>query len=105
MFSGLEITVLSEFNDMEKIVVLYLVVINILSFAAMGMDKSKAKKHKYRISEGGLIALSVIGGAIGSLVGMVGFRHKTSKKKFYVGIPIIYVFNQIMILFIFNIIK
>lgn len=105
MFSGLEITVLSEFNDIEKMVVLYLAVINIVSFAAMGLDKSRAKKHKYRISEGILVVLSVLGGAVGSLIGMIVFRHKTSKKKFYVGVPIIYLLNQIMILFIFNIIK
>ena len=105
MFSGLEITVLSEFNDIEKMVVLYLAVINIVSFAAMGLDKGRAKKHKYRISEGILVVLSVLGGAVGSLIGMIVFRHKTSKKKFYVGVPIIYLLNQIMILFIFNIIK
>ena len=105
MSNILQITVLSEFNDMEKMVVLYLAVINILSFLAMGLDKKRAKKHRYRISEAILISLSVLGGAIGSLIGMVVYRHKTNKKKFYKGIPIIYLLNQIFILFIFNTIK
>ena len=105
MSNILQITVLSEFNDMEKMLVLYLAVINIISFVAMRIDKKRAKKHKYRISEGFLIALSIFGGAVGSLIGMVVYKHKTSKKKFYKGIPIIYLLNQIFILFIFNIIK
>lgn len=105
MFSALEVTMLSEFNYAEKILVLYSILINILSFAMMGIDKKKAKNHRYRISENILIALSIIGGAIGTLIGIIVFKHKTSKSKFYIGVPIIYIINQIIILFILNNIK
>ncbi len=105
MLGGLNLTILSKFNEMEIIFLSYLMIINIMSFAIMGIDKSRAKKNKYRISENVLIGLSVIGGAMGSLIGMVVFKHKTNKAKFYIGIPIIYMINQIITLVIFNNIK
>lgn len=105
MVSGLELNVLSSFNEMEFIFLFYLAIINIVSFSIMGIDKTKSKKHKYRISENMLIGLSVFGGAVGLLIGMVVFKHKTSKNKFYIGVPILYIVNQIMILIIFNNIK
>ena len=59
----------------------YLVVINIISFFTYGLDKYLAIKNKRRISENSLISLSIIGGSIGSILGMFFFHHKTKKKR------------------------
>lgn len=68
---------------------IYFILINIITFTIYGIDKHKAKKHKWRISENMLIGLAVIGGFIGAFVGMQVFRHKTKHIKFTVGVPVI----------------
>ena len=67
----------------------YLLAINIVSFFLYGIDKYKAKKNKWRISEATLLMIAVIGGSIGAWVGMRLWHHKTMHKKFKYGIPII----------------
>lgn len=62
----------------------YLVVINVLSFLLYGVDKFKSMTNKWRISEKWLLIPSLIGGSIGSLLGMIVFRHKTKKIYFYI---------------------
>lgn len=62
----------------------YLVLINSALFVLMGVDKSKAKKHQWRIPEKTLLLLGVIGGGFGGLLGQKVFRHKTRKPVFYV---------------------
>lgn len=66
----------------------------------MFIDKQKAKKHKWRISENALIFVSVLGGSIGSIIGMQLFRHKTKHIKFKLGLPVILII-QIILLCIF----
>ena len=68
---------------------LYLLVINIIGFFAMGIDKFKAKKGYWRIPEGTLMTICLIGGGIGTIAGMYTFRHKTKKLKFTIGMPTI----------------
>lgn len=68
---------------------LYLLVINLMAFCAYGLDKRKAIKDKWRIPERTLILLAVFGGSVGALLGMRIFHHKTRKKKFCIGIPLI----------------
>ena len=63
---------------------IYLVIINVISFIIYGIDKYKAKKNTYRISEKSLFMLSIMGGMIGSLLGMRFFHHKTRKISFYI---------------------
>ena len=58
--------------------------------------KAKAKKQKYRISENTLLFVALIGGSLGSYLGMYCFHHKTKHMKFYIGIPLI-LFIQILI--------
>lgn len=60
----------------------YLIILNIISFIIYGIDKLKAKKKYRRIKEKTLITLSLIGGPLGSIMGMYIFRHKTKKIKF-----------------------
>lgn len=67
----------------------YLAVANAAAFCAFGMDKRKAKKRKWRIPERTLLLLALAGGSAGALLGMLAFRHKTQKKKFAIGIPVI----------------
>lgn len=80
--------------------IIYLIVINILTFLIYGMDKWKAKKGWWRISEDTLILLAVIGGSIGALLGMNFFHHKTRHKKFRIGLPLILLAQILLVYFI-----
>ena len=71
------------------IVLIYLAAINVFTFFLYGIDKWKAKRSKWRISEATLIWLSVFGGSIGAWLGMKAWHHKTQHKKFKYGIPFI----------------
>jgi uncharacterized membrane protein YsdA (DUF1294 family) len=79
-----------------KNIIIYLVIINILGFFIMWLDKQKAKKNKWRIKENTLFLVAALGGGIGTIAGMYTFRHKTQKLKFVIGFPAIIVI-QIMI--------
>ena len=72
-----------------RYVVLYFFIINLVGFLAMGVDKYKAQRDLWRIPEGTLITIALIGGSIGAIIGMKTFRHKTKKLKFSVGLPTI----------------
>ena len=63
----------------------------------MYLDKYFAKNNMYRISEKALFLITIIGGSIGSIIGMYQFRHKTKHRQFTAGLPFI-IFIQIMIL-------
>ena len=67
---------------------LFLIIINIITFIIYGIDKLQAIRHKYRISENTLLIFSFLGGSIGALLGMIIFRHKINKPKFYLLIPL-----------------
>lgn len=75
---------------------IYLIGINCLSLLLMGLDKLKALRNNYRISEKTLIFIALIGGAIGIILGMLIFHHKTQKILFKVGIPIIIMMQIIL---------
>lgn len=82
---------------METLFLIYLLFINIASFYAMYIDKKKAIKHEYRISEDKLIGLSLIGGSLGMLLGMYRFKHKTHKNKFKLGVPVILIIQMFIL--------
>ena len=63
-----------------KNILIYLVLINLISFIAMYIDKKRAKWGKWRIKESTLFLLCLIGGSIGGIAGMYTFRHKTKKR-------------------------
>ena len=77
----------------------YLILVNIIAFAAFGIDKRKAVKHKYRISEATLLGLALIGGSAGALAGMHLFHHK-KKKLLFRAVPMLLAV-QIALLIIF----
>lgn len=74
---------------MSDWVLYYLLGVNILTFLVYGIDKSKAKRKAWRISECTLLMLAVIGGSVGALFAMRLFHHKTLHKKFRYGVPLI----------------
>ena len=80
-------------------ILVYLMVINIIGFLAMWIDKYKAKKGYWRIPEGTLIIITLLGGGIGTIAGMYKFRHKTKKLKFTVGLPTILIAEIVFIVY------
>lgn len=66
---------------------------NFIVFLTYGMDKRRAKKNRWRISEKVLLTFSFCMGSIGAMVGCRVFRHKTQKTKFRILLPISLVFN------------
>ena len=81
-------------------IAIYLLLMNIWAFALFGADKSNAKRKQRRIKESKLMKVCFFGGATGGIIGMNVFRHKTLKKKFSVGIPILFVLQLILNSFI-----
>ena len=76
-------------NTLHSCLAYYLLGINAVTFIVYGIDKYKAKKAKWRISESTLLLLAVLGGSIGAWMGMKVWHHKTMHKKFKYGIPAI----------------
>jgi len=81
------------------IIIGYFVIVNIAGFMSMGIDKAKAIHNKWRIPEKTLFIIAMIGGSIGSIMGMQMFRHKTKHNKFTIGMPAI-LFVQITLILI-----
>ena len=71
------------------ILIVYLLVINFIGIASMASDKIRAMEHRYRIPEAVLLLFAVVGGSIGSILGMFLFHHKTRKAKYRFGLPLI----------------
>ena len=83
--------------NIRHIILIYLVIINVVTFFMYGIDKWKAKKSKMRIRETALLGLAVLGGSIGALLGMKVWHHKTLHKKFRFGIPAIIIVQLLII--------
>lgn len=78
------------------VIILYVVVINLVGFALMGVDKHRARKHQWRIPEKTLFLTALLGGSLGGILGMYTFRHKTKHWYFAVGFPVILVVQVIL---------
>ncbi len=76
----------------------YFTGINVLTFFVYGIDKWKAKKNRWRVSESTLLTLAIIGGSIGALLGMRVWHHKTLHAKFKYGVPLILIVQIALIL-------
>ena len=85
-------------HNLLHIAMIYLAAINVVTFFLYGIDKWKAKRSKWRISEATLLGMAVIGGSIGAWLGMKIWHHKTLHKKFRYGVPLILIV-QIALLF------
>lgn len=74
---------------MGQALLAYMGILSIVLLILMGMDKSRAKKHEWRIAECTLFTLAIVGGAVGGVLGMYLFRHKTRHNSFAFGFPLL----------------
>ena len=81
--------------------IIYLVVINIITFLVMGLDKWKAKRGSWRIQESALFTFVLFVGGIGGIRGMIYFHHKTKKLKFQIGFPLITILEIAFLIYFF----
>lgn len=79
--------------DNIKYILIYLVLINLISFILFFIDKQKAKKDKWRIKERTLHISSFLGGVLGSITAMILFHHKTKKRGFVAITALALIFN------------
>jgi uncharacterized membrane protein YsdA (DUF1294 family) len=79
-----------------KYFLIYLLVINFIGFFAMFLDKQKAKGGKWRIPEKTLFLLALIGGSLGTTIGMHAFHHKTKHWYFKFGMPLIFIIQLVL---------
>ena len=80
-------------------ILIYFLIINLIGFLAMAIDKWKAKNNAWRIPENTLFSITVLGGGIGTIAGMYVFRHKTKKPKFTIGMPVILVLEIVLVIY------
>lgn len=83
-----------------QIVIGYIIILNIVTFAVYGIDKVKAKKGAWRIPEKSLLLLAFIGGSLGAAAGMRFWRHKTLHPQFKWGVPLILLFHLALIAYL-----
>lgn len=84
---------------MIQLLIIYFILINLIGFFAMMIDKRRAKRGAWRIPEKTLFTIAIIFGSVGVSLGMKRFRHKTKHKSFVIGIPTIEIVQLILILF------
>lgn len=89
-------------SNLIQIFLFYILIMNIAGLSVMGIDKSKAKRHAWRISEATLFLVSFLGGSVGTWAGMYLFRHKTKHWRFVVGMPAIFIFHMFIALYVFH---
>lgn len=87
---------------LNKILIIYLLTINIIGFSVMGIDKKRAIRGAWRISEASLFLTALLGGALGCTLGMQQFRHKTKHWYFRYGMPAITLVQFILLLLFFK---
>ena len=92
-----------EFFGRNKILMIYLGIINVVTFLAFAIDKLHAVKGKRRIRIITLLGLAFVGGSAGALLGMYTLRHKTKVDYFTVGVPLIMMMQAVVVFFVMNI--
>ena len=88
-------------STIEKIIISYVIVINVITLMMYGIDKWKAKHSKWRIPEATLLIMAAVGGSIGAWTGIKLFHHKTLHKKFKYGVPAIFLIQLGIVVFIY----
>ena len=92
-----------DFFGRNKILMIYLGIINVITFLAFAIDKLHAIKGKRRIRIITLLGLAFVGGSAGALLGMYTLRHKTKVDYFTVGVPLIMIMQAVVVFFVMNI--
>ena len=85
-----------------KLLASYYIIMNIIGFSVMGIDKKRAIRGAWRISEASLFLTALAGGALGCTLGMYHFRHKTRRWRFRLGLPGIFVLQVCFMIYIFT---
>lgn len=90
-----------DFTEMFSIqnIIIYFIIINLIGFFIMWLDKRKAIKGAWRIPEKTLFIITALGGGIGTIAGMYTFRHKTQKIAFIIGFPLITILEIVTIIY------
>jgi len=91
-----------DFFGRHKILLAYLIVINIVTLIVFGKDKINAMGKRSRIRIVTLLGLAFIGGSVGGLIAMYAFHHKTKQDYFTVGIPLIIIMQMVVLFFLMN---
>lgn len=89
---------IGEEKVMTLYAIIYFIVINLIGFFAMMIDKRRAKRGEWRIPEKTLFTIAILFGSFGVSLGMKQFRHKTKHKSFVIGIPAIEIVQVILVL-------
>lgn len=82
--------------------IIYIILINVIGFIAMALDKHKAKRDLWRIKEATFFIISLLGGSLGVWMGMYNFHHKTKKWHFILGVPAILIVQIVVYIFLKN---
>jgi len=82
------------------IISIYLLMINIFGYFIITLDKKRAARRAWRISEKKLFSIALLGGGIGEFTAMMQYKHKTRHLSFMVGIPMIIVIQIILLMYI-----
>ncbi len=85
-----------------ELLVLILLPWNLITFLMMGLDKRKAKRGAWRISERVLLLCALVFGSLGATAGMYCFRHKTRHKRFSVGLPVMLILHAVIAVYLTN---
>ena len=80
------------------LVLAYLLIINLIGFVLMFADKKRAQNNEWRIREASLFLTAILGGSVGSMLGMKLFRHKTKHKSFRLGMPAILIAQAVLVI-------
>ena len=86
--------------SISTLLILYLIIINVLTFLLYGIDKWKAKRARWRIPESVLLGMAAIGGSVGAWLGMRVWHHKTQHAKFRYGVPAMLVAQAALLVWI-----
>ena len=81
---------------------IYLLIVNVLTFIVYGVDKWKAHRGHWRVPEAMLLGLAALGGSVGAWLAMQKFHHKTQKKKFRYGVPLLFVLQVAAVVLLVN---
>ena len=92
-----------EFFSTHRLLLWYLIVINVITLVFFAVDKIHAIENKSRIRIITLLGLAFIGGSLGAIIAMYVFRHKTKKDYFTVGVPLIIVMQAVVVFFLMNV--
>lgn len=84
-------------KELWQLLGLYLLLVNLAAFLVMGADKRRAKRGSWRISEKALFLPALLGGALGGVLGMRTFRHKTKHWYFRLGFPLLLVLQAVLL--------